>query len=105
MPPRQGIDPILGQLKSDVLAERREVLEFILFGSAAQDECPRDIDIALIVPDHTNIFKFARAISEIAAAHTAELGILISCFPIQAKRYSSSSSQYLSNIHAHGRKF
>jgi predicted nucleotidyltransferase len=105
MTPKLAVDPVLARIKSNILAVAHEVVEFILFGSAARDGHPRDIDVALIVPDKTDLFAFAQAISPIIASYTAELGILINCFPVQAHRYYGLRSQFLSNIHTHGRKF
>src|SRR5262245_37736349 len=99
------IDLILVQMKRDILALVPEVLEFILFGSAARDERPRDIDVVLVVANDTDLFEISRTISPIVASHVAKSATLISCFPIKAQRYRTLSSQFLSNVHAYGRKF
>ena|SRR6266446_1083432 len=106
MLPTSSVQSILKRIKGDICAlPQHNVVEFVLFGSAVKNAQPRDIDIALIVEDKTDLFEFTRAISPIVAAQTAASGLLISCFPIRREKYLRTSSQFVSNVQSHGRKF
>lgn len=99
------LNGLLLRIKSDIQAVSHHVLEFILFGSATYSDHAHDVDIALIVPDETDLFEFCRAISPIVASHTADAGVLISCFPVRVSRYNGNSSQFLANVSKYGRSF
>ena len=99
------VELLLRQIKNDIGSLKKEIFKFVLYGSAAHSENPRDIDIALIVSDNTDLYELSHAISPIIALYTLRSGILITCFPIWISRYNKSGSQFIANVGAHGREF
>jgi predicted nucleotidyltransferase len=93
-------------LKEKVIAlSDRRAVTFILFGSAATSGTAKDVDVAIIVNDRTDLFEFVRLISPAVVEQTMLSGRLVTCFPITEKNYARTASQFVANVKAHGLEF
>ena len=97
----------LGSLLPQIAAELRAavpgVSATLVFGSAGEEGSPRDLDLAVIVPDDGSAFETVRALAPVLARLTVEAGALVSCFPIKLGCFNDDVSQFVRNVKNNGR--
>lgn len=75
-----------------------------LHGTALKESTKIDIDTVAIIENNVCKIDFAKKTSHLLILISKKYNKFLCCFPIHASQFDKQSSQFIRNIHIHGKK-